>query len=63
MNINFYYGISFWAGFHMLLQDSMGLERYVQWVQTHWIELSPVWGLLVMLLAVVFAQSSKETKT
>jgi hypothetical protein len=43
----FFYGVGFSFGFDILLQDYMGLEKYIEFVRTNWVEAHYIWGLLL----------------
>ena len=45
----FFYGMFFYMGFNMLLQDYLGLEGYITFVRTHWTELH--WGIGLLIAA------------
>lgn len=44
---SWYYGIAFYMGFTMLIQDYLGLEGYIEFVRTHWTDLHWIVGLLI----------------
>lgn len=44
-------GYLFNAGSQMFRQDLMGKEKYMQMVDLMWVDLSPYWGLGIMLIA------------
>jgi hypothetical protein len=46
----FLYGAGFYAAVNMIFQDVLGLSAYLRWVETHWIELSPAFGLGLSIL-------------
>lgn len=48
----FFFGYMFHAGHDMFLQDIWGLEKYIEVVRLHWVDLHWVVGLGVMILAV-----------
>ena len=47
----FFAGWLFSVGYHMGIQDAMGLEGYIKFMRKGWIELSPLVGALVVALA------------
>ena len=48
---SFVYGYLACAGMHMLIQDALGLEGYIQHVREHWINMPWVIGLGIVLIA------------
>ncbi len=56
-------GYLFHVGAMMFHQDMLGLERYIQHVQANWINLSPVWGAVIMLVAFLMLRTEiKQAK-
>lgn len=54
LSASFFYGLGFWAGIHMLIQDWMGLEGYIEYLREAWINL-PWWvGASAAAMCVVF---------
>ncbi len=47
LNRAWWYGIMFSTGFHMLVQDWMGLEGYIEFVQENWTDMHWIVGLLI----------------
>lgn len=43
-------GLCFMGGFHMFVQDLMGLEMYIQYLRNHWVDLSWWVGFSIMVL-------------
>lgn len=44
---SFWYGMTFSIGFHMLVQDWLGLEEYIIFVREHWVNVHWIVGLLL----------------
>ena len=47
----FIHGYIFAVGSWMYYQDNMGLEEYIEHLELHWVEMSPLWGVGIMFLA------------
>ena len=46
-------GFLFGTGLDMFRQDLWGKEKYMQMVDLLWVDLSPYWGLGIMIIAMV----------
>lgn len=44
---SWWYGFAFAIGFNMMVQDYMGLEKYLAYTQEHWIDIPWIVGLLI----------------
>jgi hypothetical protein len=51
---SWWYGFAFSTGFSMLIQDYMGLERYIVYLREHWVNLPWVVGLLIAACGLFF---------
>lgn len=51
---SFIFGCLFYTGLRMFYQEMMGLEKYIVYVKSTWIEMSPLWGLATMVIAIIF---------
>lgn len=58
----FWAGVLFSSGLRMYIEDSMGLDKYKQYLDLAWTPLSPWWGVLVMVLAIVMVSLPKRAK-
>ena len=48
-------GIGFYASLRMFLTDMMGMERYIEYIRGHWIDMSPLWGLFATIFWIYIA--------
>jgi hypothetical protein len=51
----FFMGALFYAGIQIVIQDYLGLDGYLEYVETHWVTLSPLVGCSVSLIAFTIA--------
>ena len=58
---SFLFGYLFCIGSEMFNQDMMGLEKYINYISAGWVELSPVWGFLLMITAIVLVTTERSS--
>ena len=51
-------GFLFYSGLFMFFQDLMGLEKYIEFSRRAWVHMSPVWGALLAIGAIVIYVSA-----
>ncbi|MDP2646770.1 MAG: hypothetical protein Q8P24_17660 [Desulfobacterales bacterium] len=56
----FWAGVICTIGFNMSYQDFMGLEKYIDKVRSGWLNVSPLIGIVIMILPLLWCFFNKK---
>lgn len=58
----FFWGFLFSSALRMFFQDMMGLDKYINYVKSGWVDISPWLGFGVMVVALIGFAKTKYNK-